>query len=127
MDMFYKDVLPYQEKKCILAYNLSLKEKNIIKKIVSDKFNFTETDIFTDILAVPSVGVFIEPSGISESKLTCLFEYYIEGHSVERDWVLVFMQPVTTHITLKESPIYVYKENNLSKIYEQLCHVADLY
>ena len=44
--------------KSILAYNVDSKEVNTVKGIVSDKFSLTETNIFTDILAVPSVGAF---------------------------------------------------------------------
>ena len=71
--------------KSILAYNVDSKEVNTVKGIVSDKFSLTETNIFTDILAVPSVGAFIDPCGISESELTCLFKYYFEGHSVDKN------------------------------------------
>ena len=96
---------------------------NTVKEIVSDKFSLTETNIFTDILAVPSVGAFIDPCGISESELTCLFKYYFEGHFVDKSWVMVFMKPVKIPITLKGSLIYVYKDNNIKQIYEQLCHI----
>ncbi len=127
MDRFHKDLLHYKDKKVILAYNSDSKEMNTVKEIVSDKFSLTETNILTDILAVPSIGAFIDPSGISESDLSCLFEYYFEGHSIDKSWVMVFMKSVKIPITLKGSPIYVYKENNIKEIYEQLCHVANMY
>ena len=127
MDRFHKDVLPYKDKKRILTYNLDSKEINTVKEIINEKFSITETNVFTDILAVPSIGAFIDSSGISESELTCLFEYYFEGHSIDKSWVMVFMKSVKIPITLKGSPIYVYKENNIKEIYEQLCHVANMY
>ena len=127
MDSFYNDVLHHNAKKCILAYNLSSKEMNAVEKIVSEKFTLIKTNLFTDLLAVPSVGVFINTSIISESELTRLFEYYFEGHFDDKSWVMVFMQPVIIPIALKESFIYVYKEDNIMQIYDQLCHIADVY
>ena len=127
MDRFHNDVLHHKAKKCILAYNLLSKEMNAAEEIVGEQFSLIKTNVFTDLLAVPSVGVFINSSVLSESELTRLFEYYFEGHSDDKSWVIVFMQFVIIPITLKGSPIYVYKENSTRQIYEQLCHVADMY
>ena len=127
MDRFHNDVLHHKAKKCILAYNLLSKEMNAAEEIVGEQFSLIKTNLFTDLLAVPSVGVFINTSIISESELTRLFEYYFEGHFDDKSWVMVFMQPVIIPLALKESFIYVYKENNIRQIYEHLCHVADMY
>lgn len=56
MDRFHNDVLHHKANKCILAYNLLSKEMNAAEEIVGEQFSLIKTNIFTDLLAVPSVG-----------------------------------------------------------------------
>lgn len=96
----------------IYTYGLTAEETEWVRSIFVTDFGYHlyEAEEFSDLLAFPAIGLFVQPYAIDAGERELLLNFYHEAYAEDRSLVIVFMDEVEIPPALTDTSLYIYDE-----------------
>lgn len=95
----------------IYTYGLTLEEMEWVRRTFVTDFGYHlhEAEEFSDLLAFPAIGLFVQPYAIDADEREMLLDFYQVAYAHDRSLIIVFMDAVENPPTLIGASIYIYE------------------
>ena len=94
----------------IYTYGLTLEEIEWVRRTFVTDFGYHlyEAEEFSDLLAFPAIGLFVQPHAMDADEREILLNFYHEAYAEDRSLVIVFMERVEISPALTDTSLYIY-------------------
>ena len=94
----------------IYTYGLTPEETEWVRRtFVTDLgYHLYEAEEFSDLLAFPAIGLFVQPYAMDADEREILLNFYHEAYAEDRSLVIVFMERVEIPPALTDTSLYIY-------------------
>ena len=94
----------------IYTYRLTPEETEWVRRTFVTDFGFHlyEAEEFSDLLAFPAIGLFVQPHAMDADEREILLNFYHEAYAEDRSLVIVFMERVEISPALTDTSLYIY-------------------
>ena len=98
----------------IYTYRLTPEEMEWVRRTFVTDFGFHlyEAEEFSDLLAFPAIGLFVQPYAMDADEREILLNFYHEAYAEDRSLVIVFMERVEIPLALTDTSLYIYDERS---------------
>ena len=95
----------------IYTYGLTPEETEWVRRtFVTDfGYNLYEAEDFSDLIAFPAIGLFVQPYAMDADEREMLLDFYQVAHAHDRSLIIVFMDVVEIPLALVGTSIYIYE------------------
>ena len=96
----------------IYTYGLTPEEIEWVRRTFVTDFGYHlyEAEEFSDLLAFPAIGLFVQPHAMDTYEREILLNFYHEAYAEDRSLVIVFMERVEISPALTDTSLYIYDE-----------------
>lgn len=96
----------------IYTYGLTPEETEwVCRTFVTDfGYHLYEAEEFSDLLAFPAIGLFVQPHAMDADEREILLNFYHEAYAEDKSLVIVFMDEVEIPHVLADAPLFIYDE-----------------
>lgn len=94
----------------IYTYGLTPEEIEWVRRTFVTDFGFHlyEAEEFSDLLAFPAIGLFVQPHAMDADEREILLNFYHEAYAEDRSLAIVFMERVEIPPALTDTSLYIY-------------------
>ena len=94
----------------IYTYGLTPEEIEWVRRTFVTDFGYHlyEAEEFSDLLAFPAIGLFVQPHAMDTYEREILLNFYHEAYAEDRSLVIVFMERVEISPALTDTSLYIY-------------------
>ena len=94
----------------IYTYGLTPEEIEWVRRTFVTDFGYHlyEAEEFSDLLAFPAIGLFVQPHAMDADEREILLNFYHEAYAEDRSLVIVFMERVEIPPALTDTSLYIY-------------------
>ena len=94
----------------IYTYGLTPEEMEWVRRTFVTDFGYHiyEAEEFSDLLAFPAIGLFVQPHAMDADEREILLNFYHEAYAEDRSLVIVFMERVEISPALTDTSLYIY-------------------
>ena len=94
----------------IYTYGLTPEEMEWVRRTFVTDFGYHlyEAEEFSDLLAFPAIGLFVQPHAMGADEREILLNFYHEAYAEDRSLVIVFMERVEIPPALTDTSLYIY-------------------
>ena len=114
----------------IYTYGLTPEETEWVRRTFVTDFGYHlyEAEEFSDLLAFPAIGLFVQPHAMDADEREILLIFYHEAYAEDRSLVIVFMDEVEIPHVLADAPLFIYDEHpkRTAQVCEALAFCADI-
>ncbi|AKT54648.1 hypothetical protein [Selenomonas sp. oral taxon 478] len=98
----------------IYTYGLTPEEIEWVRRTFVTDFGYHlyEAEEFSDLLAFPAIGLFVQPYAMDADEREILLNFYHEAYAEDRSLVIVFMERVEIPPALTDTSLYIYDERS---------------
>ena len=98
----------------IYTYGLTPEEIEWVRRTFVTDFGYHlyEAEEFSDLLAFPAIGLFVQPHAMDADEREILLNFYHEAYAEDRSLVIVFMERVEISPALTDTSLYIYDERS---------------
>ena len=98
----------------IYTYGLTPEEIEWVRRTFVTDFGYHlyEAEEFSDLLAFPAIGLFVQPHAMDADEREILLNFYHEAYAEDRSLVIVFMERVEIPPALTDTSLYIYDERS---------------
>lgn len=95
----------------IYTYGLTPEEMELVRRTFVTDFGYHlyEAEEFSDLLAFPAIGLFVQPYAMDADEREMLLDFYQVAHAHDRSLIIVFMAAVEIPLALVGTSIYIYE------------------
>jgi len=95
----------------IYTYGLTPEEMEwVCRTFVTDfGYHLYEAEEFSDLLAFPAIGLFVQPYAMDADEREMLLDFYQVAYAHDRSLIIVFMDAVEIPPVLIGTSIYIYE------------------
>lgn len=95
----------------IYTYGLTPEEMELVRRTFVTDFGYHlyEAEEFSDLLAFPAIGLFVQPHAMDADEREMLLDFYQVAHAHDRSLIIVFMAEVEIPLALVGASIYIYE------------------
>ena len=72
-------------------------------------YHLYEAEDFSDLIAFPAIGLFVQPYAMDADEREMLLDFYQVAHAHDRSLIIVFMDVVEIPLALVGTSIYIYE------------------
>ncbi len=94
----------------IYTYGLTPEEIEWVRRTFVTDFGYHlyEAEEFSDLLAFPAIGLFVQPHAMDTYEREILLNFYHEAYAEDRSLVIVLMERVEISPALTDTSLYIY-------------------
>ena len=98
----------------IYTYGLTPEETEWVRRTFVTDFGYHlyEAEEFSDLLAFPAIGLFVQPYAMDADEREILLNFYHEAYAEDRSLAIVFMERVEIPPALTDTSLYIYDERS---------------
>ena len=112
----------------IYTYGLTPEETEWVRRTFVTDFGYHlyEAEEFSDLLAFPAIGLFVQPHAMGADEREILLNFYHEAYAEDKSLVIVFMDEVEIPHVLADAPLFIYDEHpeRTAQVHEALAFCA---
>ena len=112
----------------IYTYGLTPEETEWVRSIFVTDFGYHlyEAEEFSDLLAFPAIGLFVQPHAMDADEREILLNFYHEAYAEDKSLVIVFMDEVEIPHVLADASLFIYDEHpeRIAQVHEALAFCA---
>lgn len=112
----------------IYTYGLTPEETEWVRRTFVTDFGYYlyEAEEFSDLLAFPAIGLFVQPHAMDADEREILLNFYHEAYAEDKSLVIVFMDEVEIPHVLADAPLFIYDEHpeQTAQVHEALAFCA---
>ena len=112
----------------IYTYGLTPEETEWVRRTFVTDFGYHlyEAEEFSDLLAFPAIGLFVQPHAMDADEREILLNFYHEAYAEDKSLVIVFMDEVEIPHVLADAPLFIYDEHpeRTAQVHEALAFCA---